>query len=152
METTCGRDYLVDSAIDFINENNIMVVPLLTGSGMRIKIIEGMVLGKMVITTSIGAEGINYTDKKNYCAMGSVKSNIGHTLMAAGISGLIKTLLCLKHKKLVPTINFNQANEHIDFKNSPFYVNTELKDWKTENNAPTLSTQNFPRARHSRPI
>ena len=42
-----------------------MVVPLLTGSGMRIKIIEGMVLGKMVITTSIGAEGISYTDKKN---------------------------------------------------------------------------------------
>lgn len=55
----------VDSAIDFINKNNIMVVPLLTGSGMRIKIIEGMVLGKLVITTSIGAEGISYTDKKN---------------------------------------------------------------------------------------
>ena len=55
----------VDSAIDFINSNNIMVVPLLTGSGMRIKIIEGMVLGKLVITTSIGAEGINYTHKKN---------------------------------------------------------------------------------------
>jgi polysaccharide biosynthesis protein PslH len=55
----------VDNAIDFINNNNIMVVPLLTGSGMRIKIIEGMVLGKLVITTSIGAEGICYTDKKN---------------------------------------------------------------------------------------
>jgi glycosyltransferase involved in cell wall biosynthesis len=55
----------VDSAIDFINNNNIMVVPLLTGSGMRIKIIEGMVLGKLVITTSIGAEGINYTNKED---------------------------------------------------------------------------------------
>ena len=55
----------VDSAIGFINKNNIMVVPLLTGSGMRIKIIEGMVLGKLVITTTIGAEGISYTDKKN---------------------------------------------------------------------------------------
>ncbi len=55
----------VDSAIDFINQNNIMVVPLLTGSGMRIKIIEGMTLGKLVITTAIGAEGINYTHQKN---------------------------------------------------------------------------------------
>lgn len=55
----------VDSAINFINEHNIMVVPLLTGSGMRIKIIEGMVLGKLVITTSIGAEGINYTNGKD---------------------------------------------------------------------------------------
>jgi glycosyltransferase involved in cell wall biosynthesis len=55
----------VESAVDFINSNHIMVVPLLTGSGMRIKIIEGMVLGKLVITTAIGASGINYTDKKN---------------------------------------------------------------------------------------
>ena len=55
----------VESAIDFINENNIMVVPLLTGGGMRVKIIEGMALGKIVIATSIAAEGINYSDKKN---------------------------------------------------------------------------------------
>ena len=57
----------------FINKNNIMVVPLLTGSGMRIKIIEGMVLGKLVITTTIGAEGINYTDKKNIVIANSPK-------------------------------------------------------------------------------
>ena len=55
----------VESAIDFITSNHIMVVPLLTGSGMRIKIIEGMALGKLVITTAIGASGINYSDKKN---------------------------------------------------------------------------------------
>ena len=55
----------VDSAIDFINENHIMIVPLLTGGGMRVKIIEGMALGKIVIATSIAAEGINYTNTKN---------------------------------------------------------------------------------------
>ncbi|MEJ6737371.1 MAG: glycosyltransferase family 4 protein [Flavobacteriales bacterium] len=55
----------VDSAIDFINDNNIMVVPLLTGGGMRVKIIEGMALGKIVIATTIAAEGINYTNNKN---------------------------------------------------------------------------------------
>ena len=63
----------VDSAIDFINSNNIMVVPLLAGSGMRIKIIEGMALGKTVIATSIAAEGISYTDKKNIVIANSPK-------------------------------------------------------------------------------
>ncbi|MCP4701907.1 MAG: amino acid adenylation domain-containing protein, partial [Gammaproteobacteria bacterium] len=73
-----------------------------------------------------------YTNKTQYCAIGSVKTNIGHALMAAGIAGLIKLLLCLKHKKLVPSLNLEVENEHINFKNSPFYVNTEFKDWKTE--------------------
>ncbi|PCJ27446.1 MAG: hypothetical protein COA97_04050 [Flavobacteriales bacterium] len=55
----------VESARDFINANNIMVVPLLAGGGMRIKIIEGMALGKLIIATSIAAEGISCTDKEN---------------------------------------------------------------------------------------
>ena len=55
----------VSNAVDFINENNIMVVPLLAGSGMRIKIIEGMALGKLIIATTIAAEGVSYTDKEN---------------------------------------------------------------------------------------
>lgn len=50
----------VDSAIDFMNQNDVMVVPLLSGSGMRVKIIEAMALGKVVITTSVGGEGIDY--------------------------------------------------------------------------------------------
>lgn len=63
------------------------------------------------------------------CAMGSVKTNIGHGAYAAGIAGLIKVLLCLKNKKLVPSLHFNKANPHIDFARTPFYVNTEYKDW-----------------------
>ncbi|MDD2386205.1 MAG: glycosyltransferase family 4 protein [Bacteroidales bacterium] len=55
----------IENANKFINENSIMIVPLLSGSGMRIKIIEGMVLGKSIITTSIGAEGIPTTDGEN---------------------------------------------------------------------------------------
>jgi acyl transferase domain-containing protein/NADPH:quinone reductase-like Zn-dependent oxidoreductase/NAD(P)-dependent dehydrogenase (short-subunit alcohol dehydrogenase family)/SAM-dependent methyltransferase len=73
-----------------------------------------------------------YTDKKRYCAIGSVKSNIGHAATAAGIVGFIKVLLCLKHRKLVPSLNFEKSNEHIDFENSPFYVNKELKNWSIE--------------------
>jgi acyl transferase domain-containing protein/acyl carrier protein len=67
----------------------------------------------------------------NYCALGSVKSNIGHLDAAAGITGLIKTVLALKHQQIPPSLHFQQPNPKIDFANSPFYVNTELKEWKT---------------------
>src|SRR5437764_7578184 len=67
--------------------------------------------------------------------MGSVKTNIGHTLAAAGVASLMKMLLCFEHKKLVPSLNFQQPNEHINFTDSPFYVNTELKDWDIESGA-----------------
>ena len=68
------------------------------------------------------------------CAMGSVKTNIGHLDAAAGITGLIKTALCLREKKLVPSLHFKTPNPQIDFQNSRFYVNTELRDW--ESNGP----------------
>ena len=55
----------VDDAIDFINDNQVMVVPLFSGSGMRIKIVEGMALGKTVIATTIALEGIDFTPNKN---------------------------------------------------------------------------------------
>ncbi len=68
--------------------------------------------------------------EKGYsCALGSVKSNIGHASFAAGMAGLIKTLLCIQHQKLVPTLGFDAPNPHIDFDNLPFYVNTELRHW-----------------------
>ncbi len=63
------------------------------------------------------------------CAIGSVKSNIGHLEAAAGIAGLIKTALTLQHKKLFPSLNFSKPNPKINFANGPFYVNTELKEW-----------------------
>jgi acyl transferase domain-containing protein/enoyl-CoA hydratase/carnithine racemase len=71
-----------------------------------------------------------YTQSKEYCALGSVKSNIGHCLTAAGIAGFIKLILALQHKQLPPTINFERLNEHIDLKDSPFYVNNRLQEWK----------------------
>uniref|UniRef100_A0A486XLP6 Malonyl CoA-acyl carrier protein transacylase n=1 Tax=Rheinheimera sp. BAL341 TaxID=1708203 RepID=A0A486XLP6_9GAMM len=72
------------------------------------------------------------TDKTCYCAIGSVKSNLGHLEAAAGIAGLIKTALALKHKQLPPTLHFSAPNPEIDFDNSPFYVNTELREWHTQ--------------------
>jgi acyl transferase domain-containing protein/acyl carrier protein len=73
----------------------------------------------------------NFTDQKLYCAIGSVKTNIGHLDAAAGIASLIKTVLSLKNRKIPPSINFSDPNPEIDFKNSPFYVNTKLQIWDT---------------------
>ena len=71
------------------------------------------------------------TDKTGFCAIGSVKTNIGHLDAASGITGLIKTALALKYKLIPPSLNFQQPNPQIDFANSPFYVNTKLKEWQT---------------------
>lgn len=71
-------------------------------------------------------------DEKQYCAIGTVKANLGHLNAASGIAGLIKVLLSIKHKELFPQINYNKSNPSIDFKNSPFYVNTELTPWEQD--------------------
>lgn len=71
------------------------------------------------------------TDKSNYCAIGAVKTNIGHADAAAGVAGLIKTILALKHKQIPPSLHFERPSPEIDFHNSPFYVNTELKNWRS---------------------
>lgn len=71
------------------------------------------------------------TPNKSFCAIGSVKTNIGHLDAAAGVAGLIKTVLSLKHKEIPPSLHFEQPNPQIDFLNSPFYVNTSLSRWET---------------------
>jgi amino acid adenylation domain-containing protein len=71
-------------------------------------------------------------DKKQYCAIGSIKSNIGHLTQAAGVAGLIKTALSLYNQKLLPSILFDKPNADIDFDNSPFFVNSVYRDWESE--------------------
>ncbi|HEX4138885.1 MAG TPA: acyltransferase domain-containing protein, partial [Candidatus Methylacidiphilales bacterium] len=70
------------------------------------------------------------TDKKAFCAIGSVKGNVGHLNSAAGIASLIKVALALKNEKIPPSLNFTEPNPKIDFADSPFFVNTKLADWK----------------------
>jgi acyl transferase domain-containing protein len=71
-----------------------------------------------------------YTPKKQYCPIGSVKTNLGHTSAAAGAASVIKVLLAMKNQKIPPSLHFHRENEHINFKDSPFYVNTRLTEWK----------------------
>jgi amino acid adenylation domain-containing protein len=67
-----------------------------------------------------------------YCAIGSVKTNIGHLNSAAGVSGFIKTVLALKHRLIPPSLHFENPNPNIDFDHSPFYVNAQPSEWKSD--------------------
>lgn len=67
------------------------------------------------------------TNKKNYCALGAVKANIGHLDAAAGATGFIKTVNVLKHHMIPPMVNFGKVNSNIDLQNSPFYISTDSK-------------------------
>ncbi len=70
------------------------------------------------------------TNKKAFCAVGSVKTNVGHLDAAAGIASFIKAVLALKYRLVPPSINFEIPNPHIDFINSPFYINSMLSEWE----------------------
>ena len=71
------------------------------------------------------------TGAKNFCAIGSVKTNVGHTGETAGIAGLLKAVLALKHKQIPPSLHFEKPNPQINLADSPFYVNTTLLPWDT---------------------
>lgn len=77
-----------------------------------------------------------WTQKKQFCALGSIKTNIGHCVTASGAAGIIKILLCMQHEKLPANLNFNQCNQYIDLQNSPFYVLKEPVEWKNQTDQP----------------
>ena len=76
------------------------------------------------------------TADSGYCALGSVKPNIGHSNIAAGIAGLIKVLLSMQHGQLPPTIHFQRLNPAMQLDDTPFFVNDRLRDWTTPDGEP----------------
>jgi acyl transferase domain-containing protein/thioesterase domain-containing protein len=82
------------------------------------------------------------TQRRGYCAIGSLKTNIGHLDTAAGIAGLIKTVKALEHKQLPPSLHFKSANPAIDFASTPFFVNTELRPWPAPASGPRYAAVN----------
>jgi acyl transferase domain-containing protein len=82
------------------------------------------------LTRAFGADG-----RRQFCALGSVKTNVGHLATAAGITGLIKTVLSLENGQIPPSLHYERPNPEIDFAASPFYVNSELRPWP-RNGAP----------------
>jgi acyl transferase domain-containing protein/acyl carrier protein/SAM-dependent methyltransferase len=84
-----------------------------------------------------------YGSKKQFCALGSVKSNVGHNMTAAGVTGLIKILLQMQYGQLVPTVNCENPHPRFKFSESPFYPNTRLKDWNEEHKIAAISSFGF---------
>ncbi|MDB9524395.1 SDR family NAD(P)-dependent oxidoreductase [Oscillatoria sp. CS-180] len=83
------------------------------------------------------------TKRSGFCAIASVKTNIGHLDAAAGIASLIKAVLALKHRQIPASLHFQQPNPQIDFANSPFYVNTQLSDWPAGNTPRRAGVSSF---------
>jgi acyl transferase domain-containing protein len=89
----------------------------------------GTPLGDPVEVAALNRVFRSQSKREHYCAMGSVKTNIGHLEAAAGIAGLIKTVLAMEHRQIPPSLFFENPNPGIDFEHSPFFVNTELRPW-----------------------
>jgi acyl transferase domain-containing protein/acyl carrier protein/UDP-glucose 4-epimerase/SAM-dependent methyltransferase len=89
----------------------------------------GTILGDPIEISGLDSAFSKFTSDKQFCAIGSVKSNIGHLESAAGIASIIKVLLQMKHKKFVPSINAERLNPNIDFKSSPFFVQRTVSEW-----------------------
>ncbi|MCC7338880.1 MAG: HAD-IIIC family phosphatase [Pirellulaceae bacterium] len=90
----------------------------------------GTSLGDPIEIESLSRVFRQTTDKRQYCAIGSLKTNVGHLDVAAGVAGLIKASLALRNRVLPPSLNYEQPNPNIDFESSPFFVNTQLRDWE----------------------
>ncbi|WP_420238504.1 type I polyketide synthase [Telmatobacter bradus] len=73
------------------------------------------------------------SQRTNFCALGSLKSSVGHLDAAAGVAGLIKTVLALEHKQIPASLHFDQINPHIELASSPFFINDQLRGWPEKN-------------------
>lgn len=85
----------------------------------------------------------SYTDKKNFCAIGSVKTNIGHASAAAGVSGVLKVLLAMKNGQLPPSLHLHNCNKLIHFEESPFYALQQLQPWEGKNGIRRSAVSSF---------
>jgi acyl transferase domain-containing protein/acyl carrier protein len=103
----------------------------------------GTELGDPIEITALTRAYRRTTDRTGFCAVGSVKPNIGHLDAAAGVSSLIKTIMAMKHRQIPATINYEKPNPKIDFENSPFFVNTTLTPWETNGHPRRAGVSSF---------
>ncbi|PPA62160.1 beta-ketoacyl synthase N-terminal-like domain-containing protein [Micromonospora chalcea] len=89
----------------------------------------GTALGDPIEITALTRAYRKHTDRVGYCAIGSVKSNVGHLDAAAGVTSLIKAVLALRHEAIPATLHHTRANPELALPTSPFFVNTELRQW-----------------------
>jgi len=105
----------------------------------------GTELGDPIEIAGLQRAFAGYTQEREFCAIGSVKSNIGHLESAAGIAGLTKVLLQMKHKELVPSLHASELNPHIDFSLTPFKVQRSLSPWERPSLIHNGESREYPR-------
>ena len=96
----------------------------------------GTNLGDPIEIKGITSAFEEFTTKKQFCGIGSVKTNVGHLVAASGIASVIKVVLALKNKAIPPSINFESPNPYINFLNSPVYVNDRVRPWNSTQGSP----------------
>lgn len=102
----------------------------------------GTALGDPTEVAALTGVFRRWTSKRGFCAIGSVKTNIGHPSAASGVAGLIKSVLALEHRRIPPSLNFERPHPDIDFDAGPFYVNTELRAWPAVEGVPRRAAVN----------
>jgi acyl transferase domain-containing protein/NAD(P)-dependent dehydrogenase (short-subunit alcohol dehydrogenase family) len=102
----------------------------------------GTKLGDPVEANALVRAFRRFTDKTKYCALGSTKAHVGHTAAAAGVTGLIRVLLSLKHEQIPPLLHLRQLNPLIELDGSPFYIAAKPSDWRATSDAPRMAVLN----------
>ena len=144
-----GNDKVSYTAPSFIGQVNAikMAHSLAKISPEEVTFIEahgtGTKMGDPIEVSALNQVFQEKTNKKNFCALGSVKANIGHLDTAAGMASLIKTVLSIEKGELTPQINFKEPNPELRLKESPFYINRHHKKWDAPDKLRTAGISSF---------
>ncbi len=103
----------------------------------------GTTLGDPIEIQALSQAYRKHTERRRFCAVGSVKSNVGHLNAAAGAAGLLKTILALRQGQIPPSLHFERPNPQIDFDDSPFFVNQTLRDWPAKSGTRLAGVSSF---------
>ncbi|GAA0709966.1 hypothetical protein GCM10008904_21260 [Paraclostridium ghonii] len=103
----------------------------------------GTSLGDPIEVQGINEAFLEFTSKKQFCAISSVKSNIGHLYECAGMASIVKAILCLQNRAILPTNHFNTPNMKIDFADSPVYVNSKVRNLESLNKPMICGVSSF---------
>jgi len=103
----------------------------------------GTLLGDLVEVTALKEAYRPLTQRVGSCALGSLKTNVGHMDTAAGVGGLIKATLALRNRQIPPSLHFREANPKLDMGGSPFFVNAELREWNAEDGPRRAAVSSF---------